>query len=107
MERNLRTLAVVALGIALGACATVGRDFDRTNVHNIKPKVHDKAQITQWFGQPSRTTTTSGGAGGCNEMWIYQYGRSTHGGARTSAAALAVLFDAEGKVCSSSYSEQK
>jgi len=53
--------------------------------------VHDKAQITAWFGTPTRVTTSTGGASGCNEMWIYQYGRSTHGGARTTAAALAVL----------------
>jgi len=108
MKSTWKNLAVVLLAaLAAAACATVGKDFDRTHVNDIKPKVHDKAQITAWFGAPTRVTTSTGGASGCNEMWIYQYGRSTHGGARTTAAALAVLFDRDGKVCESSYSEQK
>jgi hypothetical protein len=108
MARTLTTLVVVGLAALVAvACATVGRDFDRTNVNNIKPQVHDKAQIKAWFGEPTRVTTTTGGAGGCKEMWIYQHGRSTHGGAKTNAAALAVVFDENGKVCESAYSEQK
>jgi len=108
MKSKLRAAVAGFVGVfALVACATVGRDFDRTHVHDIKDGVHDKAQITAWFGQPTRVTTSSGGPGGCNEMWIYQYAHSTHGGARTQAAALAVMFNQEGKVCSNSYSEQK
>ena len=106
MESNLRKLAMLTLALAVAACATSGKDFDRTHVNDIKPKVHDKNQITEWFGKPTQVNRTSGGPGGCNEMWIYQYARSTHGGARTKAAALAVLFDGQGKVCESSYSEQ-
>jgi hypothetical protein len=106
MENTRKRLAILVLALVIAACATAGRDFDRTNVNNIKPKVHDKAQITEWFGKPGQVTRTSGNPQGCNEMWIYTYARSTHGGARTRAAALAVLFDAQGKVCESSYSEQ-
>jgi hypothetical protein len=105
MKPTVRKLLVIALGLAAASCATVGKDFDRTHVNSIKAKVHDKAQITAWFGQPARVSTVAG-AGGCNEMWLYQYGRSTHGGARTKAAALAVVFDQQGIVCESSYSEQ-
>jgi len=38
---------------------------------------------------------------------VEKSGSGSSGGARTTAAALAVLFDRDGKVCESSYSEQK
>ncbi len=105
MQSLIKHTAVTCLAIVLVACATVGRDFDRTHVNDIKKGAHDKAQIRAWFGVPHQVTTASGNEKGCNETWMYQYARATHAGRKSSGAALAVVFDTNGKVCESAYSE--
>lgn len=105
MYRPVKTTTAFFLAFGLVACATVGRDFDRTHVNDIKKGVHDKAQIRAWFGAPRQVTTASGNEKECNETWMYQYARATHAGHKSSGAALAVVFDANGKVCESAYSE--
>ncbi len=106
MKRTIGHAVLACLVIfAIGACASKGRNFDRTNVNNIQNGVHDKAQITAWFGKPYQITRSNNDPKGCNEMWTYQYGRATRAGARASGAALVVMFDKNGKVCDHSYSE--
>lgn len=106
MKRAIRNAVLACLVIlAVAACARSGRDFNRTNVNNIQNGVHDKAQITAWFGKPYQVTRSSNHPKGCNEMWTYQSGRATHAGARSSGAALVVMFDNSGKVCENAYSE--
>lgn len=98
----------VLLGLTLFgliACATIGKDFDRTHVNDIKKGVHDKAQVKSWFGAPYQVTTASSDASGCTETWTYQYAHATHGGRKVTSAALVVTFDKNSKVCTSAYSE--
>ena len=61
MKHNMKTMIVVVLCLlGLAACATVGKDFDRTHVNDVRKGVHDKAQIRAWFGAPKQVTTASG-----------------------------------------------
>jgi outer membrane protein assembly factor BamE (lipoprotein component of BamABCDE complex) len=103
----MRWSSVLALSATLAACASVGRDFDRTHVNDIKKGVHDKEQIRAWFGEPLRTATVPAGGTGCNERWIYNYAKSTWGGRKTEGATLTVGFDTKGKVCVAAYVEQQ
>jgi outer membrane protein assembly factor BamE (lipoprotein component of BamABCDE complex) len=90
----------------LAACATAGREFDRTHVNDVKTKVQDKDQIRTWFGEPFRVQPLIGSAIGCMERWTYVHAFSSFGGAKTTSASLVVDFDKNGKVCDHAYVEQ-
>lgn len=98
-------LAVVV--VALVACASSGKQFDRTHVNDIKKGVHTKAQIQEWFGEPYQTTSLQGHPAGCVERWTYVHAYSSYGGAKTVSGALVVDFDGNGKVCDNAYTETK
>lgn len=106
MKKNRILWAIfIVLSLALFACASAGKQFDRTHVNDIQTGVHDKAQIQAWFGEPKQVQSFAPTAAGCIERWIYVYARSTHGGARTKSASLVVDFNKKGKVCDHAYVE--
>jgi outer membrane protein assembly factor BamE (lipoprotein component of BamABCDE complex) len=104
-KKALWVLAVVAV-FALVSCATMGKDFDRTHVTDIKTGVQDKNQIRDWFGEPNQKQSITDSTKGCVERWNYIYGHShaTFGGFKTKGATLVVDFDQSGKVCDHGYS---
>jgi hypothetical protein len=104
-QKPLRTLALVAI-IALTACATAGKQFDRTHIRDIKTGVQDKEQIRVWFGEPGQMQQVTGSPAGCIERWIYSHAYSSYGGMKTKAASLVVDFDRNAKVCDHAYVEQ-
>jgi hypothetical protein len=91
--------------IAFAACATVGKKFDTTHVHDVQKGVQSKAEIQAWFGPAGTTSMIAKSDLGCTERWMWQYAHSVAGGSTTSEA-LVVDFDAQGKVCDSAYSKQ-
>lgn len=108
MKPYVRILLSAIVALALIACASSGRKFDRTHVNDIKKGIHTKAQIREWFGEPYQVTAPlQGHPAGCVERWTYVYAYSSYGGAKTVSAALVVDFDGNGKVCDNSYSETK
>ncbi len=98
----LFVIAVFALA-ALTACASAGREFDRTHVNDIKIGVQDKSRIRAWFGEPYQRETISATSAGCVERWMYVYAFSTYAGAKTKSSSLVVDFDRNGKVCDHAY----
>jgi outer membrane protein assembly factor BamE (lipoprotein component of BamABCDE complex) len=95
--------ALVLLCSSLAACATVGRQFDTTHVHDVRGG-QAKPQITSWFGEPNQRTTFSGNDKGCVERWQYTYAKGSAGGS-AHAQVLLVDFNAQGLVCDTAYSE--
>jgi outer membrane protein assembly factor BamE (lipoprotein component of BamABCDE complex) len=109
MKRGKMMLLLMALMImALAACATAGKQFDRTHVNDIKKGVQTKEQIRAWFGEPYQVTKPlSGHPAGCVERWTYVHAYSSYGGARTESSSLIVDFDSNGKVCDHAFSETR
>lgn len=105
MERIVKWSSILMLSAVLAACASAGRDFDRTHVHDVKKGVHDKAQIRAWFGDPLRVSTIDAGGTGCNERWVYNHARVSFGGHKQSGGTLVIGFDKKDKVCLSTYTE--
>ena len=105
VQRALWAVAVVVV-CALVSCATVGREFDRTHIGDIKAGAQDKNQIRGWFGEPNKVQSITGSPAGCMERWTYVHAHSSYGGAKTRSAALVVDFDRNGKVCDHAYTEQ-
>lgn len=105
---RILTVFVALLVIGAAACATVGREFDRTHVHDIKKGVHTKETIQGWFGEPHQVITPlQGHPAGCIERWMYTHAHSSYGGAKTESVSLVVDFDRAGKVCDNAFSEIK
>ena len=104
MKQHLRKLFIIALGFVAGSCVTVGEEFDRTHISDIKPKVHDKEQIIAWFGKAPviRPAPDARRAEGCTEVWVYKYARVVTGRGSTSDE-LYVAFDQQGIVCANWY----
>lgn len=103
-----RSFLVVITAVILAACATSGKQFDRTHIHDVKKGAQNKEQIRSWFGEPYQVTTlASGQPGGCVERWTYVHAYASHGGAKATSAALVVDFDKNNKVCDTAYSETK
>jgi hypothetical protein len=100
MKTHHILFAITAL---LGACATVGRDFDTTHANDIRTAEQDKTQIAAWFGEPRFTTTFDKNPKGCVERWQWSYGTAAVGSS-TRAKSLIVDFDADGKVCDHAFS---
>ena len=88
------------------ACASSGRNFDGSKVTNIKNGQTTKAEIEQWFGKPGSVAGLTGTTNGAVQRYTYSYGRSTHGGANTTAKALVVDFNDKDIVVDNAYSSQ-
>jgi len=78
----MRTYQAIAWGLGafavVSGCATVGREFDTTHVHDVQMG-QDKAQISGWFGGPTQTTTFAANAKGCVERWQYTHAHAVVG----------------------------
>lgn len=108
MKASVRICLLAAAAMVIFACASSGRQFDRTHVNDIRKGVHTKTQIREWFGEPYQVISPlQGHPAGCVERWTYVYAFSSHGGAKTVSAALIVDFDSNGKVCDNAYTETK
>jgi outer membrane protein assembly factor BamE (lipoprotein component of BamABCDE complex) len=102
------TLFLLLSALLLAACATAGRQFDRTHVNDVKKGVQTKEQIRAWFGEPYQVTAPlSGHPAGCVERWTYVHAYASYGGMKSTSASLVVDFDKKGKVCDHAYSETK
>jgi hypothetical protein len=77
--------------ISLAGCGSVGKNFDSSNVQNIKNNVTTQEQIVEWFGEPFKKGHENG-----NTMWTYQYDK--YSGRTTKSKDLVLLFDQSGKV---------
>jgi len=102
---STKCLVVLFLVLFLSACASSGRQFDRTHVTDIQKGVQSKEQIKGWFGTPNQVTALQGHPAGCVERWTYVHAYASYGGARAQSAALVVDFDRSGKVCDHAYTE--
>lgn len=99
-------LLLALMIIAFVACATAGKQFDRTHINDIKKGVQTKEQIRAWFGEPYQVTKPlTGHPAGCVERWTFVHAYSSYGGTRTESSALIVDFDKDGRVCDHAYSE--
>lgn len=98
-------LAIISMAFVLAACASAGRQFDRTHVNDVKKGVQSKAQIEAWFGAPYQSDTLQGNPAGCVERWTYVSSDATWGGLKAKSEALIVDFDKKGKVCDHAYSQ--
>ena len=87
----------------IAGCATVGREFDTTHVHDVKSG-QTKGDIAAWFGEPTQRTTFNANAKGCIERWQYTHA-TAHAGGSAQAQVLLVDFDGAGAVCDTAYSE--
>lgn len=80
MKPYVRILLSAIVALALIACASAGKKFDRTHVNDIKKGVHTKAQIREWFGEPYQVTAPlQGHPAGCMERWTYVHAYSSYG----------------------------
>jgi outer membrane protein assembly factor BamE (lipoprotein component of BamABCDE complex) len=100
MKSVLRLLPFLIL---VAGCATVGRQFDTTHVHDVQSG-QSKEQISTWFGGPTQTTTFAANAKGCVERWTFTHAHAVAGGSQ-KAQVLVVDFDPKGNVCDTAYSE--
>lgn len=108
MKASVKICLLAAAAMVIFACASSGKQFDRTHVNDIRKGVHTKVQIREWFGEPYQVTAPlQGHPAGCVERWTYVHAYSSHGGAKTVSAALIVDFDSNGKVCDNAYTETK
>ena len=108
MKAYARICLLAVAAMVIFACASAGKQFDRTHVNDIKKGVHTKVHIREWFGEPYQVTAPlQGHPAGCVERWTYVHAYSSYGGTKTVSAALVVDFDGNGKVCDNAYSETK
>jgi len=84
-----------------------GHPFDTTHVYDIQPGM-DKQQIRQWFGEPYTISksqkTFEDGRQIDTEVWVYVHSIGNPG-RKNRAQSLAVIFDPDGKVLSSGFSD--
>ena len=107
MNRISIGLAALLLVVVV-ACATAGKQFDRTHVNDVANGVQTKETIKAWFGDPYQVTFhLQGNPAGCVERWLYVHAYASHGGMKAQSASLVVDFDKQGKVCDHAYSETK
>jgi hypothetical protein len=95
---------IILLALTLTACATVGKKFDTTHVHEIQKGTQTKSEITAWFGPAHSSTQLTQSELGCVERWQWMHARSRPGS--TKSQVLIVDFDSDGKVCDNAYSQK-
>lgn len=97
---------VLAVVVALGACATAGKKFDRAHINDIQKGVQSREQIQEWFGKPYQVAKPlQENPAGCVERWTFVHAYASFGGTKTTSAALVVDFDKAGRVCDHAYTE--
>jgi hypothetical protein len=97
MNRILASLALSTLIFA--GCATIGYDFPTDPVSTIKIGTTIQADISRLFGDPWRTGIEDG-----DTSWTYGY-YHYRVFSNPSTRDLKVIFDANGKVKSYSFSQ--
>ncbi len=104
MTKNLSVLLLLAL--IMTACASAGHKINRTHIADIQNGVQNKAQISEWFGEPYTIKTgLKGHPSGCTERWSFEYAKARGFGNVTYSEILIVDFDNEGKVCDHAFSK--
>jgi len=97
---------VLPLAMVLSACASSGRNFDESQVSNIRNGQTTKAEIEAWFGAPGSHSALNGTTNGAVLRYIYSYAYASHGGRRSTGKALVVDFNDKGIVVDNAYSEK-
>lgn len=90
MKKHLVLAAVAAL-LALGACVSIGTNYDPAAIDQIAPGT-SMSDVIARLGHPNSRTTLPNGQ--TQLMWLRSSG-TAWGAAEARSAAL--LFDAEGK----------
>ena len=89
---RIPAMLLVCLGLGLGGCVTVGRDFPVTGVAQLKLGTTTRSEVHDLFGDPWRVGVEDG-----QPTWTYAlYRYSLFGGAKTRD--LLVRFDGRGVV---------
>jgi hypothetical protein len=104
LQASVEATLCAAFGLALVACATVGRAFDTTRVPHVQ-EGQSKARIQGWFGPPANTMLLDRSDKGRVERWQWVHASATAAAAAKSQA-LVIDFDPSGHVCDHAYSEQ-
>ena len=105
MNRIFLIALSALLLVVVAACATTGRQFDRTHVNEVANGVQTKETIREWFGEPYQVTPLQGNTAGCVERWLYVHAHASFGGMKTESASLVVDFNKKGKVCDHAFSK--
>lgn len=96
MKRSL-SLTVLAVGLLLTGCVSVGREFPTPTQEMIKNGVTSRAELVQRFGYPTQVGIEDG-----DQTWTWVYVRAG-GLGQPRSKELHVKFDDRGVVKSYSY----
>ena len=96
MKKVLSYMAILLAASLFAGCGSVGKNFDSSNVKNVRNNDTTQAQIVEWFGDPYKKGQENG-----KTMWTYQY--DTYSGGNSKSKDLVLLFDGAGKVIAFRY----
>ncbi len=103
--RIARYPLAAAILLAVGGCATVGRNFDSTSLSWLKPGETDKHELLDKIGEPFRVGIDAG-----DPTWTYGFYKYKLFGTSITKD-LVIRFDPDGKVKSytlnTSFPEEK
>jgi len=96
--RNLMAVPLsMGVSLLLAGCVTVGLEFSKDAVEQLKPGQTTLEEVLKQFGNPVRTGLDDG-----KLSWTYLRYRATLGG-ELNGHDLIVKFDAQNKLASFSY----
>ena len=88
MKKNrCNSFGILVLFFLIGCYGTVGKNFDSSEVKNIKNNVTSQSEILENFGTPFKEGTENG-----QTMWTYDFNRWNALGPAQSKD-LVILFD--------------
>lgn len=96
MKKVLSYMTVLLAAFLFAGCGSVGKNFDSSNVKNVRNNDTTQAQVVTWFGEPYKKGQENG-----KTMWTYQY--DTYSGGDSKSKDLVLLFDDAGKVIAFRY----
>ena len=89
---NLHFASVFVGVVLVAGCASVGQDFDMTEVDDLQPSVSTFEQVKEKFGKPQSVSNASDG--GFVAGWV----RSQASPLGASTKSVMIIFDKDGKL---------